>query len=150
MLSPDDSQPLLMLLDCVSATDALAGRLARLAEVGDIIGLAGDLGAGKTTFARALIRARIGPVEVPSPTFTLVETYELAQMRVAHFDLFRVESIEELETLGVRDYFADGNLCVFEWPDRGQGLLPTPRVLIEFDYHGEGRLLTITRNSMAV
>ncbi|MFP6777297.1 MAG: tRNA (adenosine(37)-N6)-threonylcarbamoyltransferase complex ATPase subunit type 1 TsaE, partial [Alphaproteobacteria bacterium] len=67
MSHPDDSQALLVPLDSVSATDALACRLAQLAEVGDIIGLAGDLGAGKTTFARAFIRARIGPVEVPSP-----------------------------------------------------------------------------------
>ena len=87
---------------------------------------------------------------MPSPTFTLVETYEFAQLRVVHFDLFRVESYEELETIGLRDYFADDNLCVFEWPDRGQGLLPAPRVLIEFCYHGDGRLLTITRNPTVV
>ena len=129
---------------------AIGSTLADELVGGDSCHLSGPLGAGKTTLVRGLLRALGHQGPVPSPTFTLVETYELAQMRVAHFDLFRVESIEELETLGVRDYFADGNLCVFEWSDRGQGLLPAPRVLIEFDYHGEGRLLTITRNSTAV
>ena len=117
---------------------------------GDSCHLSGPLGAGKTTLVRGLLRALGYEGPVPSPTFTLVETYEFTQLRVVHFDLFRVESYEELETIGLRDYFADDNLCVFEWPDRGQGLLPAPRVLIEFDYHGDGRLLTITRNPTVV
>jgi len=117
---------------------------------GDSCHLSGPLGAGKTTLVRGLLRAFGYEGPVPSPTFTLVESYEFTQLRVVHFDLFRVESDEELETIGLRDYFADDNLCVFEWPDRGQGLLPAPRVLIEFDYHGDGRLLTITRNPTVV
>ncbi len=129
---------------------AIGGTLAEELVGGDSCHLSGPLGAGKTTLVRGLLRALGHEGLVPSPTFTLVETYDFAQMRVAHFDLFRLESIEELETLGVRDYFADGTLCVFEWPERGQGLLPAPRVLIEFDYHGDGRLLTITRNPTAV
>ena len=117
---------------------------------GDSCHLSGPLGAGKTTLVRGLLRALGYEGPVPSPTFTLVETYEFTQLRVVHFDLFRVESYEELETIGLRDYFADDNLCVFEWPDRGQGLLPAPRVLIDFDYHGDGRLLTITRNPTVI
>ena len=129
---------------------AIGGALAPELGGGDSCHLSGPLGAGKTTLVRGLLRALGYEGPVPSPTFTLVETYEFAQLRVVHFDLFRVESYEELETIGLRDYFADDNLCVFEWPDRGQGLLPAPRVLIEFDYHGDGRLLTITRNPTVV
>ncbi len=123
MLSSDDSQPLLMLLDCVSATDALAGRLAQLAEVGDIIGLAGDLGAGKTTFARAFIRARIGPVEVPSPTFTLVQMYENGGAPVWHFDLYRLENSKEIYELGIEEAF-DNAICLIEWPEKMAGNEP--------------------------
>ena len=129
---------------------AIGGALAPELGGGDSCHLSGPLGAGKTTLVRGLLRALGYEGPVPSPTFTLVETYEFAQLRVVHFDLFRVESYEELETIGLRDYFADDNLCVFEWPDRGQGLLPAPRVLIEFCYHGDGRLLTITRNPTVV
>ena len=141
-------------------TETFAGDAERVASIGgtlapelgggDSCHLSGPLGAGKTTLVRGLLRALGYEGPVPSPTFTLVETYEFTQLRVVHFDLFRVESYEELETIGLRDYFADDNLCVFEWPDRGQGLLPAPRVLIEFDYHGDGRLLTITRNPTVV
>ena len=129
---------------------SIGGALAPELGGGDSCHLSGPLGAGKTTLVRGLLRALGYEGPVPSPTFTLVETYEFAQLRVVHFDLFRVESREELETIGLRDYFADDNLCVFEWPDRGQGLLPAPRVLIEFDYHGDGRLLTIRRNPTVV
>ena len=129
---------------------SIGGALAPELGGGDSCHLSGPLGAGKTTLVRGLLRALGYEGPVPSPTFTLVETYEFTQLRVVHFDLFRVESYEELETIGLRDYFADDNLCVFEWPDRGQGLLPAPRVLIEFDYHGDGRLLTITRNPTVV
>ena len=129
---------------------SIGGALAPELGGGDSCHLSGPLGAGKTTLVRGLLRALGHKGPVPSPTFTLVETYEFRQLRVVHFDLFRVESYEELETIGLRDYFADENLCVFEWPDRGQGLLPAPRLLIEFDYHGDGRLLTITRNPTVV
>jgi len=129
---------------------SIGGALAPELGGGDSCHLSGPLGAGKTTLVRGLLRALGHKGPVPSPTFTLVEIYEFTQLRVVHFDLFRVESYEELETIGLRDYFADDNLCVFEWPDRGQGLLPAPRLLIEFDYHGDGRLLTITRNPTVV
>jgi len=123
MSHPDDSQPFLVPLDSVSATDALAGRLAQLAEVGDIIGLAGDLGAGKTTFARAFIRARIGPVEVPSPTFTLVQIYENGGAPVWHFDLYRLEGSQEIYELGIEEAF-DSAICLIEWPEKMGGNEP--------------------------
>jgi tRNA threonylcarbamoyladenosine biosynthesis protein TsaE len=96
---------------------AIGSTLADELVGGDSCHLSGPLGAGKTTLVRGLLRALGHQGPVPSPTFTLVETYELAQMRVAHFDLFRVESIEELETLGRR---AVGGCCVVETPGNGQ------------------------------
>lgn len=108
---------------------------ARLAEVfsehvrqGDVIGLAGALGVGKTTFARAFINAiarRGGALEeeVPSPTFTLVQTYELPDMIISHFDLYRIERSDEILELGLDDAIADG-VVLIEWPGRLGGLLP--------------------------
>ena len=93
---------------------SIGGALAPELGGGDSCHLSGPLGAGKTTLVRGLLRALGYEGPVQSPTFTLVETYEFAQLRVVHFDLFRVESYEELETIGLRDYFADDNLCVFE------------------------------------
>ena len=105
-----------------AATARLAGRVAALAEPRDVISLSGDLGSGKTVFARAFINARTEtPEEVPSPTFTLVQGYEFPDPKgaipVYHFDLYRIEDESELEELGLDDAFADG-ISLIEWPDR--------------------------------
>ena len=123
MSHPDDSQPFIVALDSVRATGALASRMAGLAEAGDIIGLAGELGAGKTTFARAFIRARVGEVEVPSPTFTLVQIYENGGAPVWHFDLYRLEDSEEIYELGIEEAF-DTAICLIEWPEKLAGNEP--------------------------
>jgi len=112
----------------LAATRALAGRLAAIAAPGDVIALAGDLGAGKTEFARAFINALAGlhglPEEdVPSPTFTLAQSYDFPGFTVWHFDLYRVEHAEEAWELGIEDAFAEG-VSLIEWPDRLGGLLP--------------------------
>src|SRR5882762_7586612 len=91
-----------------TATAALGARIAAIARPGDVIALAGDLGAGKTTFARAFIRARGGSGEVPSPTFTLVQIYELPDGPVWHFDLYRLRHPDEAWELGIEDAFRDG------------------------------------------
>ena len=114
-----------------AATAALAARISALAAAGDIIALKGDLGAGKTTFARGFIRARGGLEEVPSPTFTLVQIYELGAAAVWHFDLYRVTSPEEAWELGIEDAFAEG-LSLIEWPERLGPLMPPRRLEIEF------------------
>jgi tRNA threonylcarbamoyladenosine biosynthesis protein TsaE len=106
-----------------AATAAFAARISMLAAPGDIIALKGDLGAGKTTFARGFIRARGGAEEVPSPTFTLVQVYELESAAIWHFDLYRVKSPEEGWELGIEDAFADG-ISLIEWPERLGPLLP--------------------------
>jgi len=113
------------------ATGAFAARISALAATGDIIALKGDLGAGKTTFARAFIRARGGEEEVPSPTFTLVQIYEFGSAAVWHFDLYRVKSPEEAWELGIEDAFSEG-ISLIEWPEHLGPLLPRRRLEIEF------------------
>jgi|SRR5271165_5055781 len=116
-----------------AATAAFAARISALAATGDIIALKGELGAGKTSFARAFIRARGGEEEVPSPTFTLVQIYELGSAFIWHFDLYRVKSPEEAWELGIEDAFSDG-ISLIEWPERLGPLLPRRRLEIEFLY----------------
>jgi tRNA threonylcarbamoyladenosine biosynthesis protein TsaE len=113
-------------------THALAARLAPLARAGDVITLSGDLGAGKTTFARGFINALFVthdlPLEdVPSPTFTLVQEYQLPLFTLYHIDLYRVESQSELFELGLEDFFSEG-VSLIEWPDRLGSLLPSDRL----------------------
>jgi tRNA threonylcarbamoyladenosine biosynthesis protein TsaE len=110
-----------------NATAALAARLAALAAPGDIIALSGELAAGKTTFARAFIRARGGDETVPSPTFTLVQTYDLPGGAVWHFDLYRLRRPGEAWELGIEDAFRDG-ISLIEWPERLETLLPARRL----------------------
>jgi tRNA threonylcarbamoyladenosine biosynthesis protein TsaE len=116
-----------------AATAAFAARLARLARRGDVIALKGELGAGKTSFARAFIRARAGrDEEVPSPTFTLVQTYELPELTISHFDGFRLRDPEEGWELGIEDAFRDG-VSLIEWPERFGPLIPKRRLQITFE-----------------
>jgi tRNA threonylcarbamoyladenosine biosynthesis protein TsaE len=113
-----------------AATAALAARISALAEAGDVIALRGDLGVGKTAFARAFIRARGNRgEEVPSPTFTLVQVYEGDPTAIWHFDLFRLRSPEEAWELGIEDAFGEG-ISLIEWSDRLATLLPARRLEI--------------------
>src|SRR5881398_1885397 len=115
------------------ATRRLAVDLASVLKPGDLITLSGDLGAGKTTFARALIRHLAGDetIEVPSPTFTFVQSYELPRFTLVHADLYRVGNAAELAELGFDDV-PDGAVVLVEWPDRAAGALPTDRLDIAF------------------
>ena len=117
-----------------AATDRLAAAVAALARPGDVILLKGDLGTGKTHFSRGFIMARAGRVfDVPSPTFTLVQTYELPGGAVWHFDLYRLERPQDAAELGIDDAFADG-ISLVEWPDRLAGALPADRLEITLTY----------------
>jgi tRNA threonylcarbamoyl adenosine modification protein YjeE len=113
-----------------NATVALAARVAGVAVTGDVIALSGPLGAGKTVFARAFIGARGGAGEVPSPTFTLVQTYELPTGAVWHFDCYRLRQADEAWELGIEDAFRDG-ISLIEWPERIESLLPADRLRVE-------------------
>lgn len=109
-------------------TAALASALSHVVAPGDVLCLWGDLGAGKSTFARALIRALAGQgTEAPSPTFTLVQTYEAPDFEIAHFDLYRLEAPEDVLELGIEDAFSD-SVSIVEWPDRLGPYLPWDRL----------------------
>lgn len=117
-----------------AATAALARELARLARTGDVFALGGEIGVGKTFFARAFIRALGGGgEEVPSPTFTLHQAYELPHATVHHFDLFRLSGPEETRELGLEDAMA-GGITLIEWPDRLGPLLPGDRLDVALAY----------------
>jgi tRNA threonylcarbamoyl adenosine modification protein YjeE len=113
--------------------EALARRLAPLLAPGDVVALWGDLGAGKTAFARALLQTMAGrPIEVPSPTFTLVQTYSLSDLEIWHFDLYRLKQVGEIYELGFEDALSDG-LTLIEWPERLGTALPRERLDIHFE-----------------
>lgn len=117
-----------MTLPDESATEGLGRRLAAVACPGDVILLVGPLAAGKTVLARGFVRALAGDEEdVPSPTFTLVQTYPTPRGEVWHFDLFRIERPEEVVELGIDDAFASG-ISLIEWPERLDGRLPRDRL----------------------
>jgi len=119
-----------------AATAELAGRIAAVAEPTDIIALKGELGTGKTTFARAFIRQHGERDDIPSPTFTLVQTYDSGPTAIWHFDLYRLRTSEEAWELAIEDAFASG-ISLVEWPERLGSLLPERRLQITFRFGAE-------------
>ncbi len=122
----------------LEATRALARRLARRLRRGDLVALEGDLGTGKTAFARALIRSRAGAgIEVPSPSFTLVQRYELPGLTVTHADLYRLGGPEEVAELDLEEALEEGAVLV-EWPERAGPMLPADRLRLRFSFAPAG------------
>lgn len=140
MTVPDDTPVYLPSAEATELAGAAASDLAGL----HVVYLEGDLGAGKTSWVRGLLRALGHPGNVRSPTYTLVEPYELEARQVLHFDLYRLGDPEELEYLGVREAFCAGALWLVEWPQRGTGWLPAPDLAIGLAHRAEaseGRVL---------
>ncbi len=133
-----------MQLSTEAETAALAARLAGIAGPGDVVLLSGPLGAGKTSFARAFIRAKAGDahLEVPSPTFTLVQTYQTAETVLWHYDLWRLAGPEALEELAWDE--AQSGIVLVEWPDRLGALMPHKALAISISLNGAGREITLT------
>ena len=125
----------------------LGAALARALEPGAVVYLKGELGMGKTTLARGVVQALGHVGAVKSPTYTLVEPYQLPAHTLYHFDLYRLADPEELEFMGIRDYFTEQSMALIEWPERGAGFLPPADLVVRIEREGDGRRLQITANS---
>ena len=136
-------------LDSAAATEALGARLAGALATGCILHLSGELGAGKTTLARGLLRGLGHRGTVKSPTFTLVEPYQLEGWRLFHWDLYRLTDPEELEFLGLRDQLDGEAVLLIEWPERGRGELPAADLEVVLDYADAGRRCRLEAHSAA-
>ncbi|GGC58085.1 tRNA (adenosine(37)-N6)-threonylcarbamoyltransferase complex ATPase subunit type 1 TsaE [Marinobacter halophilus] len=137
-------------LESESETEQLGGELASLVKAsgrGVTVFLDGELGMGKTTLSRGVMRGLGHEGAVKSPTYTLVEPYEELEPPVYHFDLYRLGDPEELEYMGIRDYFSERSFCLIEWPERGQGVLPDPDLEIHLERQDDGRSVVLRARS---
>ena len=138
-----------MLLTIASAEDmeALGARLAQACSGAALITLQGELGAGKTTLVRGLLHGLGHQGKVKSPTYTLVEPYEIGGRRVYHFDLYRLGAAAELDDIGLRDYLDADALCLVEWPERGAARLPVSDLHVVFNYADAARTVALAAHS---
>jgi tRNA threonylcarbamoyladenosine biosynthesis protein TsaE len=130
-------------LNTAQETEQFGAELWQLLPAKAVVFLHGDLGAGKTTLVRGFLRAGGYTGAIKSPTYTLVEEYNCAGQLVFHFDLYRLTEPEELEWIGIHDYFSQNSLCFIEWPSKGAGVLPAPDYEIRLASAGMGRQIVM-------
>lgn len=143
---------MLLTLPFEADTQALGARLAsalQRSQRGAFIALQGELGVGKTTLTRALITALGHRGPVVSPSYTLLEPYPLGERRLLHLDLYRIADPEELEYLGWREWDAEHDWVVVEWPENGAGFLPRADLNLQMEYAGEARRIALTSDTAA-
>jgi tRNA threonylcarbamoyladenosine biosynthesis protein TsaE len=128
--------------------ETLGARLARCADNGLMVHLKGELGTGKTTLVRGFLRELGHAGSVRSPTYTLVEPYELSARRVYHLDLYRLGDPEELEWIGIRDLLDADSIALVEWPERGRGVLPPADIEVVIVYRNNGRQVLVVGQSI--
>jgi tRNA threonylcarbamoyladenosine biosynthesis protein TsaE len=134
-------------LEDETATLALGTRIADVLTPGLTIWLYGDLGAGKTTLSRGLLRGLGFEGKVKSPTYTLVEPYVISGLNLYHFDLYRFVDPEEWDSAGFREFFNPHAVCLVEWPEKAAGLLPAPDIEIRLAIDGAGRTASLSSHS---
>lgn len=127
----------------LAATDALGARIAASLRIGDVVALNGDLGSGKTTLARAILRALGVSETVPSPTFTLVQAYETARLAVRHYDLYRVDDVSDMDELGLDEALEEG-AALIEWPEHAGARLPQDSLHVALTLDARGRSARIS------
>lgn len=140
-----------LLLADTDATVALGKQLASIVchtNTGFVAYLNGDLGAGKTTLTRGFIQGMGHQGNVKSPTYTLVEPYDLNEWQIYHFDLYRLADPEELEYMGIRDYFIEKSCAFIEWPEKGEGILQGADLIINLAYSDEQRHVVLLANTL--
>lgn len=120
-------------------TAKLGQRVAQIAQKGDIFALEGTLGMGKSVFCRAFIQSLVGNTEVPSPTFTLLQTYDAPDFEIYHFDLYRLKDPDEIFELGMEEAMYQG-VCLIEWPEKMGGYLPRRAITVQITPKEDGRL----------
>jgi len=130
-----------------AATRALGARLARVLRPGMSMYLRGDLGSGKTTLVRGLLRSLGYEGRVKSPTYALVELYTVSRLNLYHFDFYRFHDPKEWRDAGFSEYFNDASVCLVEWPERVAGLLPAADVDVVFSIAGDGRDVSLSAGS---
>lgn len=130
-----------------SDTQQLAQQLAAYCQPPLVIYFQGQLGAGKTTLVRALLRALGISGAIKSPTYALLEPYQTESMLIYHFDLYRLVDAEELDYLGIRDYLQDDAICLIEWPEKGKGHLPEADIHCKIDILADARKIILSSNN---
>jgi len=136
-----------LIVENETAMEALGGRIARVSGQGALIFLLGDLGAGKTTLVRGLLRQLGHRGKVKSPTYALIEQYEIDNRHIYHLDLYRLTDPEELEYLGIREFREGASICLIEWPQNGAQGVVQPDLTIHIHYENKGRCVEFIENT---